>query len=381
MKASQSSVSRPVEEEKNEPVEEVQVSSQPTQDNKENKLWEAHSEAEAPTTESSSDPISRSDNKKVSCEDIQLVQNLIERCLQLYMDRGEVVNILLSRARIEPGFTSLVWQKLEEQNSDFFKAYYTRLKLKNQIIVFNRLLEQQCQLMRMQVPANDSLTPLQNGIPSVHHPPMGYPVFQQSHLPASGHPHSHMVPLSCRIPGQTVVNGIPAHGSFLPVSMNSSLDNVADSFMEGNHLMQNPNNVVSSAAEIPGNLDSNTPTSFPFHSTDMSGVGANLIPLDLPFLAGDAGLNGSCTLQSTSDDSGKDSLRLSSQPLQNFSLLDLSADLSNGGLGTLGSYSGSPFLSQDADGFLESPENDEIDEDFFIDSVTEPCKSEEDKVG
>jgi len=47
------------------------------------------------------------DNKKVSREDIELVQNLIERCLQLYMNRGEVVRTLSTRARIEPGFTTL----------------------------------------------------------------------------------------------------------------------------------------------------------------------------------------------------------------------------------------------------------------------------------
>lgn len=35
------------------------------------------------------------------------VQNLIERCLQLYMTKGEVVRTLSTRARIEPGFTTL----------------------------------------------------------------------------------------------------------------------------------------------------------------------------------------------------------------------------------------------------------------------------------
>lgn len=35
------------------------------------------------------------------------VQNLIEHCLQLYMNRGEVVRTLSDRARIEPGFTTL----------------------------------------------------------------------------------------------------------------------------------------------------------------------------------------------------------------------------------------------------------------------------------
>ena len=33
------------------------------------------------------------------------------------------------QAKIEPGFTNLVWEKLEEQNPDFFKAYYIRLKV------------------------------------------------------------------------------------------------------------------------------------------------------------------------------------------------------------------------------------------------------------
>ncbi|CAL5228504.1 g11653 [Coccomyxa viridis] len=81
--------------------------------------------------------------KKVSTQDIQLVQNLIERCLQMYMSQREVVYTLQQQAKVEPGFTQLVWQKLEEQNPDFFKAYYTRLKLKDQIVLFNHLLEQQ----------------------------------------------------------------------------------------------------------------------------------------------------------------------------------------------------------------------------------------------
>lgn len=35
------------------------------------------------------------------------VQNLIERCLQLYMNQKEVVDTLLDQAKIEPDFTSL----------------------------------------------------------------------------------------------------------------------------------------------------------------------------------------------------------------------------------------------------------------------------------
>ncbi|CAN4109206.1 unnamed protein product [Withania somnifera] len=38
------------------------------------------------------------------------VQNLIERCLQLYMNQKEVVTTLLQQAKIEPGFTELAPQ-------------------------------------------------------------------------------------------------------------------------------------------------------------------------------------------------------------------------------------------------------------------------------
>lgn len=57
-----------------------------------------------------------------------------------------------------------VWQKLEEQNPEFFKAYYTRLKLKKQIVLFNHLLEQQVQLMqKMRLISKTPLT-MQNGV-------------------------------------------------------------------------------------------------------------------------------------------------------------------------------------------------------------------------
>ena len=67
-----------------------------------------------------------SEGRKISTSEIQLVQNLIQRSLHLYMSQREVVYTLNQQAKIEPGFTLLVWQKLEEQNPDFFRAYYTR---------------------------------------------------------------------------------------------------------------------------------------------------------------------------------------------------------------------------------------------------------------
>ena len=113
------------------------------------------------------------------------------------MNKDEVVKTLLTRARIEPAFTSLgkllkslssvlcfsasetflpfffsfvesVWQKLEEGNADFFRAYYIRLKLKKQIVIFNQLLEHQYHLMKYPpVPPKIPLAPMPNGM---HHP-------------------------------------------------------------------------------------------------------------------------------------------------------------------------------------------------------------------
>jgi len=86
-------------------------------------------------------------SQKITVKDIQLVQSLIERCLNLYMSKTEVEVALQQQAHINPAFTSLVWQKLEQQNPDFFKGYYLRLNLKDQITAFNYLVTQQLQLM------------------------------------------------------------------------------------------------------------------------------------------------------------------------------------------------------------------------------------------
>ena len=53
------------------------------------------------------------------------------------------MDTLQQQTKVEPEFTRLVWQKLEEQNPEFFRMYNMRLKLKDQITMFNYLLEQQ----------------------------------------------------------------------------------------------------------------------------------------------------------------------------------------------------------------------------------------------
>ena len=76
------------------------------------------------------------------------MQNLIEKCLQMYMSQKEVLYTLEMKGNVEPGFTQLVWQKLEEQNKEFFQAYALRLQLRDQIALFNHLLEQQAQALQ-----------------------------------------------------------------------------------------------------------------------------------------------------------------------------------------------------------------------------------------
>ncbi|CAI9776748.1 unnamed protein product [Fraxinus pennsylvanica] len=84
--------------------------------------------------------------KKISMQDIKLVENRIDRCLQHYMNKEEVVNTLI-QDNVDPRFTDIVWRRLEEQNPEFFNAYYLKLLVKEQIMEFNRLLSEQVELM------------------------------------------------------------------------------------------------------------------------------------------------------------------------------------------------------------------------------------------
>ncbi|XP_010266491.1 PREDICTED: uncharacterized protein LOC104603991 isoform X2 [Nelumbo nucifera] len=339
--------------------------------------------AEAPVADSGSISVSSNDSRKVSREDIELVQNLIERCLQLYMNKDEVVKTLLNRARIEPGFTTLVWQKLEEENADFFRAYYVRLKLKKQIILFNHLLEHQYHLIKYPAPPKVPLAPIQNGIHPmpVNNLPMGYPVLQQPPIPAPGQPH--IDSMACGISSCHVVNGVPAPGSFHPIRVNSGNDTIMDNNTSDVAPVIPPSSAMSSMTEM-----AVSPTSvassghFPFTPSEISGIGVDTSALDTAFTSD---VTTSVGMQLGADSGSgnlRDSLRSLAQIPWNFSLSDLTADLSNlGDLGALGNYPSSPFLHSDSDNILlDSPEQDDIVEEFFVDSVPGPCsQSDEEK--
>ncbi|KAJ1262141.1 hypothetical protein BS78_09G085000 [Paspalum vaginatum] len=309
------------------------------------------------------------DNKKVSREDIELVQNLIERCLQLYMNKGEVVRTLSNRARIEPGFTTLVWQKLEEENSEFFRAYYIRLELKKQINLFNHLLEHQYNLMKYPVPQQVPFAPMPNGIRPmpVNNMPMGYPVLQQPGMAAPGQPHVN--PMTCGPPRSHVVNGIPAPGGYHPIYMNS-----------GNGIMENGTHETANAATACSAMSSEMAVS---PSSAMSSNHVSFTPSEISGMCVDeSGANatfGADVRNGGPLQIGPDGSSLGQQ-IWDFSLSDLSADLTNlGDMSALENYSGNPFLPSDSDLLLDSPDHDDIVE-YFADAINGPSQSDEERL-
>jgi hypothetical protein len=62
-----------------------------------------------------------------------------------------------------------VWQKLEQQNPEFFKAYNIRIKIKDQINIFNELVNDQAQMMKQEgVLVQNNATPT---TPTTNAPP------------------------------------------------------------------------------------------------------------------------------------------------------------------------------------------------------------------
>jgi uncharacterized protein (TIGR01589 family) len=59
------------------------------------------------------------------------------------MTQTEIIAALQTQANIDPAFTCLVWQKLEEQNPEFFYSYGVRINVRDQIVAFNYLVDQQ----------------------------------------------------------------------------------------------------------------------------------------------------------------------------------------------------------------------------------------------
>lgn len=300
--------------------------------------------------------------RRVSRQDIQLVQNLIERCLQLYMNQKEVVNTLLTQAKIEPGFTELVWQKLEEENQEFFKAYRVRLMLKNQILLFNQLLEKQVELMRETQSASIAAVSLPNGsnMTSLHQMPYCY-----SSAPRPDYKEGSVLP--------TNVLGDSSSHHGLRIADNTSVGGaVADNISSNMLSIQNQNvhmGVLPGINGRPLKVEQTYPNNseFPFFSDSSF--------LDERSSIGDAHASsfGSGELNPTDIsepvlDSDTSTFGFLSQIPRNFSFSDL-ADQFNPDV--LESFGKSPFLPSETNNFSALPRRECGGDSKRLDSLTE----------
>lgn len=212
----------------------------------------------APGVGTGSVSIARNSRTASLCREIKIVQDLIERCLQLYMNKDEVVKTLLEQARIQPGFTSIVWNRLEQENAGFFKAYYTKLVLKKQIAQFNELLENHHNLLSYAAPLEAPLAPMQEGIQHmpVNHLHKVYTLPQQHPIPSTSNSQNDS---TGTISNYDPVYENPECGNFLSTQMNYGMwmamdNNAAD--IEPNHPFMKP--------EIPSPVSVTSHDHFPF---------------------------------------------------------------------------------------------------------------------
>ncbi|PON75040.1 histidine-tRNA ligase [Parasponia andersonii] len=336
--------------------------------------------------------------RRVSRQDIQLVQNLIERCLQLYMNQREVVDTLLDQAKIEPDFTSLVWQKLEEENQEFFKAYYLRLMVKHQILEFNRLLQQQVQLMRQMHPSGVSPIPASNGshISSLH---QNSSCYAQEHVGPGLKPENmhHAVGLS---------NAFTNGGSSMHTGMHNTVDisahagridapqNMLSTQNSNMGLLQGINGGMVKS-EVGGMIKSEVSgiikpevagvikSEVGYSSTSPYIFGADSNVLESRPNIGDGSVAPFSSVDSNSQalnvsllDADTSSFGFLGQIPRNFSLSDLTADFSQSS-DILESYSRSPFLAPDADDFLDSREREHQGDNKRLDTISEGLSYED----
>ncbi|CAN1173481.1 hypothetical protein LINPERPRIM_LOCUS9301 [Linum perenne] len=307
--------------------------------------------------------------RRVSPKDIQVVQNLIERCLQLYMNQQEVVETLLAQAKIEPGFTELVWQKLEEENHDFFQAYKLRLMVKRQIVEFNKLLEQQAQLMHHMNPTGVVSMPTSNGaqLPPLPQNSSCY-VSEQAHgALRSDNIHG---PIGSGIPNAFSNGGSSLHHpsmrTALDISAHSNRIDPSTNMLATQHsnlgVMQGMNGAMKSEVGYTGtssyvvgtvgNVIDTRPSIADASVASFSSVGSSSQAMNEPLIDADIS-----------------SFGFLGQIPRNFSLSDLTADF-NQSSDILENYARSPFLPQENETFLDSRER-EHQGDSRLDTISE----------
>lgn len=307
--------------------------------------------------------MSNGDIRKVSRQDIQLirppperysedtlifkVQNLIEQCLLLYMSKKEVVNALFVQEKIEPKITELVWQKLEEENQEFFQAYYLRLLVKEQIMEFNNLLARQVELKHQVGRAGVAFMPMSNGSHI-------QPKYQNSACYA---PENIGPVLKTENMHQSIITSLP--NTF-------TMQTAGDMSANSRRINVSPHMVLAQSSNVVPMQGMNgriikTEGGYAGDSQFVFGVNGNV--LDTRNAIGDASSSSFNSLESTSQplnegllDADTSSFGFLGQMTRNFSLSDLTADFSNS-FDIMESYSRSSFLA--TDGF--SGENERLD--------------------
>ncbi|XP_021283124.1 uncharacterized protein LOC110415744 isoform X1 [Herrania umbratica] len=311
--------------------------------------------------------------RRVSRQDIQLVQNLIERCLQLYMTQKEVVETLLAQAKIEPGFTELVWQKLEEENREFFQAYYLRLMVKQQIMEFNKLLEQQVRLMPQIHPTGVVSVSNSNGLrlppmpqnSACYGPEDSGPSLKQENM---HHPIGSSLPnvftngSSSLHAGMHAAVELPTHATRIdapPAMLSTQNSNMG--LMQGinGKMIKSETGYSGSSAYMFG-TESNVLEARPtIGDTSFSSVESSSQPLNEPLM-----------------DADTSSIGYLGQIPRNFSLSDLTADFSQSS-DILESYPRSPFLAIDNESFLDSREREHQGDNKRLDTISEGLSYED----
>ncbi|KAF5737648.1 hypothetical protein HS088_TW13G00535 [Tripterygium wilfordii] len=314
--------------------------------------------------------------RRVSPRDIQLVQSLIERCLQLYMNQKEVVETLLAQAKIEPGFTELVWQKLEKENWDFFRAYYLRLMVKHQIIEFNKLLEQQVLLMHQIQPTGVASMPTSNGshIQQLHHNSALYateqagPALKQENV-------QHNI-------GSRSPNAFTNGGSSSHKNMHSAIDMSAHACRIDvpHNLLPTQSSNIDLIQGINGGMIK-TETGYSGSSPYMFGADGEVLEAHPPI--GDTSVvsfssveSSTRSLNETLLDADSGSFGYLDQIPRSFSFSDLTADFSQSA-DILESYSRSPFLTADTENFLDSHDGEHQGDNKRLDAISEGLSYED----
>ncbi|CAK7340213.1 unnamed protein product [Dovyalis caffra] len=274
----------------------------------------------------------------------------------------------------------IVWQKLEEENREFFRAYYLRLKVKQQIEEFNKLLVQQAHLMRDLNSTGVASMPTSNGshIPPLH---QNRACYAPNHTGPALKPESMHHPL-----GSSLTNAYTNGGSSLHSNMHAAVEIAAHA-----NRIDAPPNMLSMQGSNMGLLQGmnggiiKSEGGYSGTSPYMFGADGNV--LDTRPSIADASVASFSSVESSSQalnesilDADTSSFGFLSQIPRSFSLSDLTADFTQSSgehSEILENYPRSPFLAADNDNFPDSREREHPGDNRRLDTISEGMSYED----